>query len=87
MLTGRAVSYTHLNERARISFYGDFLYPLASRSTFEQYLKEKPEGEFLSLIHILTADDVDLDKIRDAKWLHVSGFTLSTNQNLSLIHI
>ncbi len=30
---------------------------------------------------MLTADDVDLDKIRDAKWLHVSGFTLSTNQN------
>ena len=35
-----------VNERARISFYGDFLYPLASRSTFEQFLKEKPEGEF-----------------------------------------
>lgn len=35
-----------VNERARISFYGDFLYPLASRSTLEQFLKEKPEGEF-----------------------------------------
>lgn len=35
-----------VNEKARISFYGDFLYPLASRSTLEQYLKEKPEGEF-----------------------------------------
>ena len=35
-----------VNERARISFYEDFLYPLASRSTFEQFLKEKPEGEF-----------------------------------------
>jgi fucokinase len=35
-----------VNERARISFYGDFLYPLATHSTLEQYLKEKPEGEF-----------------------------------------
>lgn len=34
-----------VNERSRISFYGDFLYPLASRSTLEQYLTEKPEGE------------------------------------------
>ncbi len=30
---------------------------------------------------MLTPDDVDLDKIRDAKWVHVSGFTMSTNQN------
>ncbi len=35
-----------VNERARISFYGDFLYPLASGSSLEQYLLEKPEGEF-----------------------------------------
>ena len=35
-----------INEKARISFYGDFLYPLAEDSTFEQYQKEKPEGEF-----------------------------------------
>ncbi len=35
-----------VNEKARISFYGDFLYPLASRSTLEQYQKEKPEGEY-----------------------------------------
>ncbi len=36
-----------VNEHARISFYGDFLYPLASESTLEQYQKEKPEGELL----------------------------------------
>lgn len=34
-----------VNDKARISFYGDFLYPLASKSSLEQYLKEKPEGE------------------------------------------
>ncbi len=35
-----------VNETARISFYGDFLYPLASDSTLEQYYKEQPEGSF-----------------------------------------
>lgn len=34
-----------VNEKARISFYGDFLYPLASKATLEQYLEEKAEGE------------------------------------------
>lgn len=35
-----------VNEKARISFYGDFLYPLASAATLEQYYLEKPEGNF-----------------------------------------
>ena len=46
-----AVSYTHLdvykrqvNERTRLSLYADFLYPLASDSTLEDF--------YLSLIHI-----------------------------------
>ena len=34
-----------VNEKARISFYGDFLYPLAGDSTLEDYKKEAPEGE------------------------------------------
>ena len=34
-----------VNERARVSFYGDFLYPLASHAALEQYLQEKAEGE------------------------------------------
>lgn len=33
-----------VNEEARISFYGDFLYPLARFSTLEQYLTEAAEG-------------------------------------------
>ncbi|MGN1315225.1 MAG: L-fucokinase [Lachnospiraceae bacterium] len=37
---------TFVNEKARISFYGDFLYPLATDSTMEDYEKEAPEGEF-----------------------------------------
>ena len=33
-----------VSEEARISFYGDFLYPLASNSTLEQYYREAAEG-------------------------------------------
>lgn len=36
----------YVNERTRLSFYADFLYPLASDSTLEQYYKETPEGDF-----------------------------------------
>lgn len=35
-----------VNEKARISFYADFLYPLATESTLEQFYKETPEGDF-----------------------------------------
>ena len=35
-----------VNDRARISFYGDFLYPLAKDSTLEEYYMEAPEGSF-----------------------------------------
>ena len=33
-----------VNEDARISFYGDFLYPLAKSATLEGYYEEAPEG-------------------------------------------
>lgn len=36
---------TYVNEKVRLSLYGDFLYPLASCSTLEQFYLEKPEGE------------------------------------------
>ncbi|MBE5867386.1 MAG: bifunctional fucokinase/L-fucose-1-P-guanylyltransferase [Lachnospiraceae bacterium] len=36
---------TFVNEKARISFYGDFLYPLAGESGYEDYLQEAAEGE------------------------------------------
>lgn len=35
----------YVNEKTRLSFYADFLYPLASESTLEQYYKETPEGD------------------------------------------
>ena len=36
----------YVNDKVRLSLYGDFLYPLATESTLEQFYKEKPEGEF-----------------------------------------
>lgn len=35
-----------VNERVRLSLYGDFLYPLATDSTLDGFYEEKPEGEF-----------------------------------------
>lgn len=35
-----------VNDRVRLSLYGDFLYPLANEATLEQFLLEKPEGTF-----------------------------------------
>lgn len=35
-----------VNEQARISFYGDFLYPLAQKATLEEYYEQAPEGSF-----------------------------------------
>ena len=60
--------------------------PKASTGTaFVCYFSDESRNFLYHVRHaapgMLTADDVDLDKIRDAKWIHVSGFTLSTNQN------
>lgn len=35
-----------VNEKSRVSFYGDFLYPLAKSSTLEEFYVQAPEGEF-----------------------------------------
>ncbi len=35
-----------VNEKVRLSLYGDFLYPLASDSSLEDFYREKPEGAF-----------------------------------------
>lgn len=55
-----------VNERARVSFYGDILYPLASASTLEQYYLEKPEGE----------NTPELRGCRSALWKVLRKFSL-----------
>lgn len=41
----------YVNENTRLSFYADFLYPLASQSSLEQYYNETPEGDFTPELH------------------------------------
>ncbi len=36
----------YVNDKVRLSFYADFVYPLAANATEEQYYKETPEGDF-----------------------------------------
>lgn len=36
----------YVNEHVRLSFYADFLYPLATESTLDAFYKETPEGDF-----------------------------------------
>lgn len=38
--------YQFVNEKVRLSLYGDFTYPLAHDSSLENFYLEKPEGEF-----------------------------------------
>ena len=35
----------YVNSLVRLSFYGDFVYPMAAASTLESYLEQAPEGE------------------------------------------
>lgn len=35
-----------INDKSRLSFYADFIYPLAKDSTLDNYYKEKSDGEF-----------------------------------------
>lgn len=56
----------YVNSRARISFYGDFLYPLASGSTLEDFYNEQPEGEFTE----------ELKECRKGIWDAVHDFSM-----------
>ncbi len=44
--TDEAKYSAFVNEKVRLSLYGDFLYPLATESTLEAFYEEKPEGQF-----------------------------------------
>lgn len=55
-----------VNERSRVSFYGDFLYPLAGASTLEEFYTQAPEGEF----------NDELFECRRRIWDALNGFTM-----------
>ena len=68
----------YVNEKVRLSLYGDFLYPLATESTLEQFYKEKPEGELCDELieartkvwNILSAYNLKLLRLAPAKFIH-----------------
>lgn len=55
-----------VNDRARISFYGDFLYPLAEDATLEQYYNEAAEGE----------QNAELHECRTQIWQAIHSFSM-----------
>ena len=55
-----------VNDRVRLSLYGDFLYPLATDSTLEDFYNEKPEGELCD----------ELIKARELVWNSLRPFKL-----------
>ncbi len=67
-----------VNEHVRLSFYADFLYPLASEATLEDFYKETPEGDF----------SPELDACREQLWavLHKYKMKLLRFSPASFIH-
>ena len=67
-----------VNDRVRLSLYGDFQYPMASDSTKEQFYREKPEGEYsdeltacrTALWEALHRYNLKLLRLAPAKFIH-----------------
>ncbi len=79
----------YINEKARLSLYADFLYPLATSSTLEQFYNEKPEGEFTEELHecrtelwqVLSKYSMKLIRLSPASFIHFG----TTRELLSLM--
>jgi len=79
----------YANDNVRLSFYGDFLFPLAGDSTLEQYLEEKTEGNFSeeliecrkALWDILSKYRLKLIRLAPASFIHFG----TTNELLELM--
>ena len=78
-LVSKEESYErYVNEKVRLSLYGDFLYPLAEESTIEEFYKEKPEGDFCEELlmarkrvwEILRPYRLKLLRLAPAKFIH-----------------
>ena len=69
---------TYVNDKVRLSLYGDFQYPLASDATLEQFYKEKPEGEYsdeltacrTAIWNALHSYKLKLLRLAPAKFIH-----------------
>lgn len=68
-----------VNDRVRLSFYADFVTPLAADTTWEEYEREKPEGAFSEelmecrrrLWEILHPYSMKLIRMTPAAYLHI----------------
>jgi len=78
-----------VNDRVRLSLYGDFLYPLASDSTLDDFLLEKPEGEMCEelikarklVFESLSGQKLKLLRFSPAKFIHFG----TTNEIMKLM--
>ncbi|MGN1410891.1 MAG: L-fucokinase [Oscillospiraceae bacterium] len=78
-----------VNDTVKISFYADFLYPLATNSTLEQYYKEIPEGNFspqltecrTQIWNVLSKYKMKLISLSPAEFIHFG----TTKELLSLM--
>lgn len=67
-----------VNERARLSFYGDFVYPMAASSTLESYFEQAAEGEIndallacrRALWPLLSGTRLGLVRLSPAEFIH-----------------
>ena len=67
-----------VNEKVRLSLYGDFQYPLAEDSSLEQFYHEKPEGDFCDELtacrkavwDVLRPFRIKLLRLAPAKFIH-----------------
>ena len=59
-----------VNDKVRLSLYGDFLYPLATDSTLEAFQREAPEGEFCD----------ELTVAREAVWAALHPYRMKLLQ-------
>lgn len=80
----------YVNDRVRLSLYGDFLYPLAEDSTLADFYNEKPEGEFCDELHDARTEvweklhsfNMKLLRLAPAKFIHFG----TTREILSLMN-
>ncbi len=68
----------YVNDRVRLSLYGDFLYPLATESTLEDFYNEAPEGTMCDELlnarkdvwSVLSGHNMKLLRLAPAKFIH-----------------
>lgn len=79
-----------VNEEVRLSLYGDFLYPLAEKSTLEAFIKEKPEGDWnnkliearIAVWNAIRHFRLKLMRLSPAKFVHFG----TTKEIMHLMH-